>query len=97
MNNSDEKPLTEQSLETTQAARRQEVSEGQPARPPASQKRRSRTLYKVASSFLLLLLLVLTTMIWGQPAVARRFSPAANSSQALQHILHPETHAITSP
>lgn len=97
MNISDEKPLTEQSTETTQAARRQEVSEEQPARPLTSQKRRSRTLYKVAGSFLILFILVLTTMVWGQPAMARWFSPAANSSQALQHILHPETHAITSP
>jgi peptidoglycan/xylan/chitin deacetylase (PgdA/CDA1 family) len=97
MNISDEKSLIRRSTDITRAVRRKRPLEDQPTRPMTSLKRRSRTLYKVAAGFLIILILVLTTMIWGQPAIARWFSPASNSSQALQHILHPETRAITSP
>ncbi len=77
--------------------RRQEIAEKQPVRLLASQKRRSRTTRKAAGSVLLVCILLLITPGEGQAATARQFPPAANSSQTLRHLLHPETHVVTSP
>jgi peptidoglycan/xylan/chitin deacetylase (PgdA/CDA1 family) len=81
----------------TQTIRRRQALEEQPTLPLPRRARRRRMLCGLVGGSLVLLILVPSGIRWGPAAIERWFAPAPDATQVLQHVLHPETHVITSP